>query len=556
MQQMKQPSNEVSPSSKSSSSSPPPKDINILLIGESGVGKTTTLCAVESFLKYSSFDDARKAENFRPLVPLQISIPCHPETGKESVLKTTDYPAFNNNQNHNHSEHSDLDSFSTKSPTAYVFYCDSYRIRLIDTPGIEDTRICDTIISGQNDDNYDRWVFGNKRNEINFEKIFILLQSYDHLNAILFIVNSVDNRQTAFYSYCITTLFAHLHHDVHRIIYFCFTHSATQNYGLGEGFTTLRAFFSKEMAHLSFNLVDGVNCFSIDNDSFRYLITSRMGVQYLPFQLEAFRHSWNHSSGQIVQLLGQILAHVDEPHLLNQTVSLNIVRQIVIKLVPPMIKMQNNINYNIVSLRQQKEKLKAEHNEYKEELSRSLNVEMWELKSRKLKYPSTVCSSSKCTKNNNYDIDGKQYIENVPCHENCHCPFVTDYTFGKHFIKFCNIMNWNIKNRQISCYKCGCSWREHIHINQLYFKEKVTLVNRFAKKEIDESDANISQLDQELAELDQMEQEYCQELATLQEIAAKFDFILKKYSYFVSFVLNRKCIYKYIYNIHLYITYI
>ena len=184
----------------------------------------------------------------------------------------------------------------------------------------------------------------------------------------------------------------------------------------------MQSFLEEDLMDSNFQLNPGVNCFFIDNEAYRFLVAKKQDYPFKITQEMTYRDSWDSSVYQ-VELMFDVIFCLP-PHNLEKTVSLNNARKMIIELAQPMIQLQNNIGKNIENIRLQKLKLQSS-NESKEELARSLHFDVCDLEMKELKYPSTVCTASKCVEVVK-TADGEEKINyKTRCDENCSCLCVT-----------------------------------------------------------------------------------------------------------------------------------
>lgn len=111
----------------------PLEEYNILLLGESGAGKSTTINAIANYIKYKTFEEATNSE-FLQLIPSNFSLPDPVHQGKTIEIKTGS----------NINERTEEGGSRTKDPMGYPFRFGDKLIRIIDTPGIGDTEGAET----------------------------------------------------------------------------------------------------------------------------------------------------------------------------------------------------------------------------------------------------------------------------------------------------------------------------------------------------------------------------------------------------------------------------
>ena len=104
-------------------------DINILLLGQTGVGKTTFINAFANYLVYNSLDDAINGQ-LQSIIPAWFTFMDKDTFEQKTIMIGTP----------NESEkQSSVGQSCTKECRSFVFRIDNRKLRLIDAPGIGDT---------------------------------------------------------------------------------------------------------------------------------------------------------------------------------------------------------------------------------------------------------------------------------------------------------------------------------------------------------------------------------------------------------------------------------
>ncbi|KAF9994052.1 hypothetical protein BGZ79_001227 [Entomortierella chlamydospora] len=143
---------------------PGDNEINISLLGETGVGKSTFINAFANYLKYSYLEETEMNE-MTTLIHSSFEI-----AGTKVVVGEDDK-----------NERLTNGDSSTQKCRAYEFpYKDDKMIRFIDTPGIGDTR-------------------GVKQDRVNFEGILDFISGYDKINGICILLLPDVSHEIDFY---------------------------------------------------------------------------------------------------------------------------------------------------------------------------------------------------------------------------------------------------------------------------------------------------------------------------------------------------------------------
>ena len=295
---------------------------NILLFGSSGSGKSTTINALFNYLNFESFDKAKQSERLIQVIPSR-QVLYHPETYEELVIENyaIDHVYDANDDDHSTSpldneHHNDEGESVTQSPKCYEFQFHQRTYRIIDTPGMNDTRGVE-----KDKQNFDKIIeYLRKRYEYRYESSASSLPqdknqnenregipTFNRIHAICYLIKTVTTRKTAHFEYCLNYLLETVHRDLldnFRLI-FCFTFSRNSLYGPGDGYQTLKGFLANKM--ISYSLKNGINCFYIDNEAFQFLLAKKTAnYSFSEEQEMEYSESWNYSVNSIYKMLDQI----------------------------------------------------------------------------------------------------------------------------------------------------------------------------------------------------------------------------------------------------------
>ncbi|PKY56562.1 hypothetical protein RhiirA4_284637, partial [Rhizophagus irregularis] len=391
--------------------SAPPEEINILLLGETGVGKSTFINAFVNYLKFDSLSDA-KSRNMGVFIPSKFTV-----TDENCEMKTIKLGDDDSNE-----RLGSVGESSTIWCKSYVFHAPgNQHIRLIDTPGIGDTR-------GLNED------------KKNFEKIMISISKYKFLNGIYNIV-------------------------------FCFTNARGTFYRPGDTLPSLKKQIDelKERSNVEIK-IDKDTTYCFDNESFRFLAALKEGIAFTETDELCFAESWKKSVNESRRLIEHIAGC--KPHQVEDTISLNNARSIVMLLSKPLAEVGQLIQTNIKLIKEKQSEIENSDKTI-EDLKDQLYIPQIDLEPIQLGYPRTVCTNGSCVKTlkineTTIKID---YIQH--CCKRCYVPF-------NNYLKLC----WAMKFIDGTCKECGCERNKHMHIS--YENKQITynIVNEDVNSEI------------------------------------------------------------------------
>ena len=438
---------------------------------------------------FETLDEALEA-NCQSLIPTAFTM-CD-DNGEEMVVTTGSSDDEVNEPGHS----------ATQRPKSYNFNVDDYMLRIIDTPGIGDSR-------------------GIEKDKENLEAILHGISNYDEIHGICILLKPNCARLTPSFRFCILQLLTHLHKSACHNIVFCFTNSRGSFYKPGDTMPTLRRLLRDTGIEDDIPLAKPTMYF-FDSEAFRFIAAScnpGHPVKFSKEDTEDFRGSWNKSKSETTRLLEHIESL--EPHKVRNTISVNSARQRIEQLSEPLATLSQlilirkdvikdevqNIKWNKLSIKDLEDKKFVERN----------GVEI-----DQLDHPQTVCGHENCMR----IIDGAATYPQI-CHQNCGLTGTPANTIGHHNLMSCLALR---ESKGLKCFHCGHSYQDHLHI---YYKARIV-----KKKILDESIVSalkgkmsveetkkriIKNKEDEIAELEK-------EIEEIQDASAHFACFLKTYA--------------------------
>ncbi|CAF3818527.1 unnamed protein product [Rotaria sp. Silwood1] len=240
--------------------------INILLLGESGVGKSTFINAFANYLHFQTLADAEKAEPI-VIIPVSFLITIN-DNFDEKIIK---FGHIDSNENHNNAGQS-----VTQHCKSYVFnISNEKKLRIIDTPGFGDTR-------------------GIDQDDLNMEGIFSFLHNINYLNGICLLFKPEVVQLNLYWQSCLIQLFDYFGENIVNNFIFCFTNARSTFFTPGNTRPLLKKLFeSFSRKNIPF---EKNNTFCFDSEAFRYLVAIRDSITFDSNERYDFEQSWIRSA--------------------------------------------------------------------------------------------------------------------------------------------------------------------------------------------------------------------------------------------------------------------
>ena len=148
----------------------------------------------------------------------------------------------------------------TQSCRSYLFQLGQFCVRLIDTPGMGDTRGVEQ----------DRW---------NFTNILDFISQYDELHCICILLKPNNSRLTLIFEFCIKQLLNNLQKSASNNIVFLFTNVRATFYRPGDTGPSLVKVLDKVKKSSDVEIpFNKSRVYCVDNEAFRYLVALKQGI--------------------------------------------------------------------------------------------------------------------------------------------------------------------------------------------------------------------------------------------------------------------------------------
>ncbi|KAL1497314.1 hypothetical protein ABEB36_008298 [Hypothenemus hampei] len=490
------------------------KNINILLLGETGVGKSTFINSVFNYLQFQDFEKAKK-ERLNVLIPASFKI-----ANKNGQMQLVQI-----GRNEDKNEDVTTGASSTQFVKTYSFYINDGKtlIRLIDTPGMGDTR-------------------GFEADQQNCENILGYINRVHQLHAICYLMKAQQARITAYFQYCVTEIFSRLEKSASKNIIFVFTHSRGSHYGPDNTLELLKKVITdikKQPAHAEIPL--GRNVFYFDNEAFQTLAAIKEGVELRADVISASIESWKKSMQQCWLMLKYTCQLY--PHFVHNTSSINEARKIISHLSQPMADIVQLVQDNIQILTNREKDLNIDTQSL-EELKKKLFIPVIDLDVINLTQPVTVCTGSSCIETLSLGQGIRENHYKTRCHNPCYLQNVPNAIINSSELLQCACIGPN-KN----CTKCGHSYMVHMHVYYETKKKNGKKMDPTVSQNINNKESAIANTKRIIASIKQRKEQLENELAIIIRSNAKFAYFLSNnaitafndsYETYIQYLIHRE----------------
>lgn len=258
----------------------PSDPINILLLGETGVGKSTF---INAFANYLTFDTLQQAQEGEPNVVIPVSFLI--TTGDNFDEQIVRFTNIDDAENEDFEHPGQSVTQHCRSYTFNLKNTEGKKLQIIDTPGFGDTR-------------------GLAQDDYNMNDICQYIKDMSHLDVICFLLKPNESRLNIFFRSCITRLSEITGQNITKNIVFCFTNGRSTFYTPGNTGPLVKEMLNS-LPELNVRF-EKENVFCFDNESFRYLVARRNHITFTDTDKDDYEISWKRSVTEAQRFIGYV----------------------------------------------------------------------------------------------------------------------------------------------------------------------------------------------------------------------------------------------------------
>ncbi|OKL58362.1 hypothetical protein UA08_06186 [Talaromyces atroroseus] len=353
----------------------PFEELNIL-------GKSTWINAFVNYLSFPSLDEAMNMEKLCWRIPFAFNTYSVRDDGEFEKIKVS-YGFERHSENEPVVRQVSIEEVdgttgesATQNATVHRVMIGECLVRIIDTPGIGDTR-------------------GASQDKKNMADILSVIRTYEKLHGILILLKPNEQRLSVTLRFCIQELLTHLHRDAAKNIAFGFTNTRGTSYTPGDTFDPLQAQLNK-YRHVDIGLRS----------------RNKQHEKSLG-HFEENRKSWEH----LVEESKRLLDHSKSilPHRVTSTVNLYETRHRIFQMTEPMAAIAEKIKSTIMINEDQIKDL-TQSDLKKKDLEENMKIRVNTLTAVAVENPRTACAHADCVEHSNTGLigmDGKPMLGTV-----------------------------------------------------------------------------------------------------------------------------------------------
>lgn len=256
----------------------PVQETTILVMGETGVGKSTWINAFYNYLNYPTIPED---ESIKPNIQIPISF----------IMTDANYKQHLIELGSSNDETTTPGESRTQKITSYRIMTPDVCYRIIDTPGFGDTR-------------------GLDQDKISADKILQYISTLGKISAICFVLPPNISRLSDTFKYNVNALVKQIDQQATQNMIFCFTNSCTTRYRPGTTYKLLEGYFKELKAKQDVDIpLKPENTFCFDSEGFRYSCIkffnwqNHCDIEFDEDEIKSYEKSWRLGSKELSRLL-------------------------------------------------------------------------------------------------------------------------------------------------------------------------------------------------------------------------------------------------------------
>lgn len=296
--------------------------INILLVGDTGVGKTTF---INAFVNYLTFQTLDQAQSNTIIIPIPVSFPIDMRHDTRDYVVEAGDLTREGNENFQHPGQS-----TTQRCKSYVYNLHNRagtKLRFIDTPGFGDAR-------------------GSDHDNLNMQHIVEYMKKVKYLNALCVFLKPNEEMSSTFIRSYFNQLINALDSDIRNNIIFCFTNSRSILYSPGR----ITPLIKNQLSSLSMDdiLFMKKNIFYFDNETFRYLVALANRIEFTDNERENFEMSWLKSSAETKRFIRYLRKRLPLCYIRDESDRIRSFEIEIVQMIHPILETIRNIFRKII----------------------------------------------------------------------------------------------------------------------------------------------------------------------------------------------------------------
>lgn len=407
------------------------KVYNILLLGQTGTGKSTFINSISNYFMFETLQEAIDANQPSCAVSCKFDL-TFKDVNKKNKSITVGMRGIDPKDVDNERS-TDAGQSRTLQPRVYSFKYDDIEFNVIDVPGTADTN-------------------GIAQDMINKQAIVNQIGRFKEIHGICIMVKENTNTMTTELIFGINEMLSIMNKKAIKNIFFVVTHASSSGFTPGQASASLGSYIQRLNRERNISLDFNENVFCVDNDAFRFLVgwnQSREFQENHQNKIGRYENSWEESREAVFKLFQKM--YTMNAYNVEEMMGVARANTVIQCIMGPLSTVIGLIS-------------KASSPEYREQTLNSLTnagtLNKPDAVTEKLKTPQLICTHKEClkiyvdpkTKKRSFDFSN-------PCHKDCLLKGVVKARIGDPGLKECQKFGLDD-----NCRHCKHSYETHMHV--------------------------------------------------------------------------------------------